>query len=797
MGTNSAGRRLLPLLVGLGFGCGTDPVGSDGLRCDDTCLDWDGAALTLMREGEPVLRLPLSGIQIGLVDAYSDSLSYDPWYDDTSVDWEAAIAANATRDADGSLRLDLEFEDGSKACLEAGPGEDGRFALELLPTEGGTVAYMQLAADLDADQAVYGLGEFFDTVDQQGQRRPLQVEVDGALESLYNEAHVPVPLAIGTLGWGWFVEDRHPMVVDVGATDPGVLSWTIGLGPEAEAGLRFHLYTKAEPIDLVLDYYRTTGFPVLPDPWALGPLLWRDENTGQSQVQEDIDALRALDLPASGIWIDRPYATGVNTFDFDADKYDDPAAMVAYAQDRGLRVGLWHTPYVSADEAPELNLEAETNGYFPPETGLNLNGWGTPIDFSNPDAVSWWQGLLANYADIGIEGYKLDYGEDIALGLNGGLGGWVFADGTDARTMHKRYAALYHQAYTPTLPESGGFLLCRAGTWGDQLDARIIWPGDLAADLSRHGDPIDGESGLSVGGLHAAVVAGLSLGVSGFPLFGSDTGGYRRSPPNRETFIRWFQQTTWSPVMQVGNSASGQPWELLEGEDLDLYRDLSRLHLRLFPTLWTYAKRVATDGRPILRPLRLVYPTLSGAPSQEYLLGDWLLVTPVVDAGATTQDVLFPPGRWLQWFNFDVVDGGQTLAVDAPLEMIPVYLAEGGMVPLLRSTIDTLSPVVDPDEIDSFDSDPGVLTVRWFPGPSTSFEVYDGTELTQDQEAPDGAATFTVTPGSVFDSGVLLEVVGFAAGSVTVDGSAVTVEEEDGVVRVELGPGTHEVVLSP
>ena len=778
---------VIPLLL---LACAPEPTSSaPSASCTGTCVDWDGDALSLLEEDRPLLRLSLEGIELGLVTAYEEGLSYDPWFDLSGVRWRAPTEALASRDADGALLLELTYGDEATACLEVGPAAEGRFAMRLSPTGGDSLAAVRLSAEIDPNEGVYGLGEFFDTVDQQGQRRPLQIEVDGTLESLYNEAHVPIPFALGTSGWGLFVEDRHPMVVDVGATTSGRMEWTVGLGPEGEEGLAFHLFAEADPLDLVGDYYRTTGFPVLPDPWALGPLLWRDENTGQAQVEEDIGLIRSLDLPASGIWIDRPYASGVNTFDFEPEDYPDPKAMIDYAHEQGLRVGVWHTPYVSADDAPELNAEATANGYFPPGTGVNLNGWGTPLDFSNPAAMAWWQDQIAAYTELGIEGYKLDYGEDIVVGLGGGLGGWRFDDGTDARTMHKRYAALYHQAYAETLPETGGFLLCRASTWGDQAHARIIWPGDLAADLSRHRDPIEGEGSLSVGGLSSAVNASLSLGASGFPFFGSDTGGYRRSPPSRETLLRWVEHTALSAVMQVGNSANGQPWELLEGEDLDLYRELSRLHLRLFPTLWSYAAALQSDGRPIARHVGLAFPEIRGAPAEEYLLGDWLLVAPVIDEGATSREVVFPPGQWIDWFSLEVFEGDQTTVVEAPVEKLPLYLGEGGIVALLRSTIDTLAAVADPEEIDSFAADPGVLTLRIFPGPSSSFTLYDGTVVAQ------AGGEIELDPGEVFTQGMSLEIVGSSATAATVDGNAADLIDEDGIVRLSVGPGSHSIVL--
>ena len=110
----------------------------------------------------------------------------------------------------------------------------------------------------------------------------------------------------------------------------------------------------------------------------------------------------------------------------------------------------------------------------------------------------------------------------------------------------------------------------------------MIWPGDLAADLSLHREQVDGR--VSVGGLPAAVSAGLSLGPSGFPLFASDTGGYRHAPPDKETMARWLQHTALTPVMQIGTASSELIWDFEDDELTGWYRDLTRLHLRLFRT---------------------------------------------------------------------------------------------------------------------------------------------------------------------------------------------------------------------
>jgi alpha-D-xyloside xylohydrolase len=247
----------------------------------------------------------------------------------------------------------------------------------------------------------------------------------------------------------------------------------------------------------------------------------------------------------------------------------------------------------------------------------------------------------------------------------------------------------------------------------------VIWPGDLDATMSKHGEDVDNgmDQYTSVGGLPAAVVASLSLGPSGFPLFASDTGGYRHSPPDKETFTRWFEYTALTPVMQVGNSASQVPWQYtpengFDDEMLAWYRDYARLHIRLFPYVWTYINNLATDGRPIVRPLGLAYPELGVHPSDTYLLGRNLLVAPVIERGATSRELTLPPGIWLDWWTGELLDGGGEITVAAPLGSLPLFLRAGGIVPMLRPTIDTLAPTTMPDLADSFADDPGRLYVR-------------------------------------------------------------------------------------
>ncbi|MCK6521618.1 hypothetical protein L6R49_09285 [Myxococcota bacterium] len=741
-------------------------------------LDAPGLMITLRRDDTTLLTLPADGLQLGLRDELPDTLSYDPWFEDKDADYVSVVEILPVEGQSGAWRL--RFAEDAEATLTIEEVGEGNFALQLTP-DAATAAragYVRLRPRVSAAEGFYGLGELFDRPEHRGARRAMQLELDLALESGYNEAHVPVPLLIGTTGWGLFVEDLHPGVFDVATQEDTLVEVTFGVGVDSADGLRFHLYAADHPLDVTRRYYETTVFPTLPAPWALGPWVWRDESADEAEVRDDLQTLRDLDLATSGYWIDRPYANAVNSFDFDA-RFPDPEGMISLAHSLGFRMALWHTPYVE-EQAGALHQQALDEGWFPPVVPVVFNNWSDPIDFTDPAATSAWQSLIQRYTDIGIEGFKLDYGEDIVPGLNGGRLVWGFEDGSDERTMHREYARLYHKTYAELLPADGGFLLCRAGTWGSQAWTRVIWPGDLDASFARHGEQDtnrDGEVYTAVGGLPAAVSASMSLGPSGFPFFASDTGGYRHSPPDKELFMRWFQHTALTAVMQIGTSTNDVAWEStadngFDEELLDSYREYTRLHLRLFPMLWSYAQALLQDGRPIVRALGLAYPELGVHPDDTYMLGDHLLVAPVIERGARERALVVPPGRFIHWFDDTIIEGPGELTVPAPLDTLPLYLAEGGVVPLLRPTIDTLSPTDTPETVDSFVEDPGLLYARVFPGPEGEFVLYDGGIITQ--TATDDGARLSWSPGTVFTQGLVVELLGLddTPGAVTLDGAA-------------------------
>ncbi|RMH42964.1 MAG: glycoside hydrolase family 31 protein [Deltaproteobacteria bacterium] len=743
-------------------------------------------------------------VEVGRVEAVDPGRYYDPRGDD-AVTWHAAARAVAWDPATGALTLD----NGATLTVTDGPAPDTATLAVDVAGDADGAALVRLAWPLAAGEPIYGFGENFASADAAGSVREMQFRVDLDSESSLNEVHVPVPLALWPArGAGVFVEDARPGAFDVGAARADRVLATVA---RTEPGpVRAHVFVAGEPLDLCRRYAALTALPAVPPKWAFAPQQWRNEHDSSDQVREDAQAMRALDIPGSAIWIDNPWQTGYNTFEFDETRFSEPAALVADLRALGYRVVVWSTPYVNRGGPTAADFaDAAERGYLVTDGAAPVvfpwqDGPGALVDFTADGATQWWRERIARATALGVSGFKLDFGEDLVPELGGRLTPFRLAAGT-AQTLHNAYQYGYHEAYLGALPPGDGWLITRAGSFGEQAVNTTIWPGDLDNDFSRHGvDNGDGQR--NVGGLPAAVAAGLSLSVSGYPFFGSDIGGFRNGEPTPEALIRWAEYAALGTIMQLGGGgASHNPWDVDRfGPDaLAIYRRYARLHMDLVPYLYTLAVRAGTDGTPVVRPTRFIYPD-ARSDDATYLVGDALFVAPVIEEGATTRVVAFPPGRWIDWWT-GVAETEPERQVPAPLDRLPLWRRANAFVPMFARAADTLAPATDPAVRSYADPAYGRHLALWITpdGPRADIALYDG--ATASAERTGDVYRLSAAAGDEFDTFVF--ALDLRASDLRLDPSAVLPEgdpdgcdacyrERDGVLYVRTGPGTVDVPIA-
>ncbi len=742
-------------------------------------------------DGELLTEVAPGGLGIARVDAFSASQNYDPtilYYDPIDgphepdgLTWVTVDRVLRNRNANvntEAAELEVRLSDGSDAVLTITPTgvAPGAFRIHLdVPDadreDAGEPAvvwsFMDLAAP--AGENYYGLGEVFRSVAHRGKTIAMQMYITEA-EGASNEAHIRIPLLVSNAAWGVFANSKRPGFFDVADTDPDRIRVVFN-----DPGLQWYLLAAPEPLAITEQYVALTAQPAIPPVWAFAPIQWRNEVSGQDMVLQDATDIRAFDVPTGAIWIDRPYQSGYNTMDFDPGRYPDPPAMVQTLHDQGFRLAGWNTPYLDRDD-PDFTL-AEDSGWFPSGTFV-FQDFGKLLDLTDPDCMAFWQDRVTAAKARGIEGWKLDYAEDVQIGLGDVRLHFAFANGEDELTMNRDYATYYHQAYAEPLGLPEVFTIVRAATIGGQQYASVVWPGDLDSDFKEVGDT--DEEATHVGGLPAAVRAGTGLSVSGYPFFASDTGGFRHNRPTHEVMIRWTEYSALLPIMQYGGGGPNHnPWDFTVYDDstftqetLDLFNRYALLHIRLFPYFYTLARQAHDTGRPTVRPFGLAYPQDGRHPEDVFLSGPDLLVAPLWKGG-TSRGVPLPAGRWIDWWTGEAVQGPVDESVDAPLGTLPLYLRAGGIVPMLRPTVRTLSPVADAS-IDSYDTLPGRLWGRLAAadGERTERTLHDDTVLDVEGNT-DGSIAVGYTPGTAY-AGLHLQVWAPEATTVERDGNTLS-----------------------
>jgi alpha-glucosidase len=427
-----------------------------------------------------------------------------------------------------------------------------------------------------------------------------------------------------------------------------------------------------------------TGRHRVPPVWAAGTQLDRavrypnDDPAGyEAQVRDDLRQIDRTGLPLDAYRIE-----GWEFF-----TRDTLRELIGELKRRGIRPILYFRAFVGQDEIgtddPADFDEAVQKGYVAKTpTGQpylfvsNFQALAAMIDFSNPEAVAWWQGRIREALDLGAEGFMQDFGEQVQSDM-------VFHDGSTGAEMHNRYPLLYHRAtrelvdaYEREHPGREIAFYTRAGysgTPGSAADESSNFPGDETTDWTRSS------------GLASLTPDMLNRGVGGLFGYMTDIGGYfdigPYSPTTKELFLRWAEWAALSPQFRLHGSVGAgthTPWSFDE-ETVEVYNALSRLHLSARPLILDLWRAAAATGMPVARPLYLAYPDdpVAVEQDQQWLLGPDVLVAPVVTEGVSARNVYFPRGCWQHPESGARYEGPRWGRVDAPLGVLPYFFRCG------------------------------------------------------------------------------------------------------------------------
>jgi len=184
--------------------------------------------------------------------------------------------------------------------------------------------------------------------------------------------------------------------------------------------------------------------------------------------------------------------------------------------------------------------------------------------------------------------------------------------------------------------------------------------------------------------LRQTIAIMLGLGLSGIPYTGSDIGGFS-GDPSSELYLRWFQMAAFTPFFRTHShhvTPRREPWAF-DDSTLQIVRATLQLRYRLLPYFYTLAWESTQSGLPLMRPLFWQSPEepSSWDIQDQFLLGDDLLVSPVMEPGVEQRIVTFPLGRWYSFWDDQPYDGPGEIPIDVSLEKIPVFVRAGAILP--------------------------------------------------------------------------------------------------------------------
>lgn len=550
-------------------------------------------------------------------------------------------------------------------------------ARELKPLQGGTDFELTARFEAFDGEKIFGMGQYQDRhLDKKG----------AVLELAHRNSQASVPFMVSSRGYGFFWNN------------PAVGTATFGTNrtewhARSTKKLDYFITAGDTPAEIEAQYSLATGrTPMMPE-YGLGYWQCKLRYRTQDELLAVAREHKRRGLPMDAIVIDFFHWTMQGDFKFEPLDWPDPEAMVRELKELGIEtvVSVWPT----VDERSENFGKMSDMGYLVNADRGNQNHmtWmGNTVfyDATHPGAQKFvWERCRENYYKYGIRCFWLDEAEPE-------YGPYDFDNyryyAGPALQCTNTYPVGYAKGFYDGLRAEGEtdiMSLVRCAWAGSQKYGVLTWSGDICSSFRA---------------MREQLQAGLNMGMAGIPWWTSDIGGFLggdiSDPAFQELLVRWFAWGAFCPVFRMHGERS--PWyereqefrngvrQLTSGQDNEVWSfgeenyEILKKYLFIRENLRPYIRecmrQASESGAPVMRPLFYEFPEdpASWEVEDSYMFGPDLLVSPVMEAGANSRTVYLPAGaQWTDAYTHRVYEGGQTVTVPAPIDIIPVMVRDG------------------------------------------------------------------------------------------------------------------------
>jgi alpha-D-xyloside xylohydrolase len=598
--------------------------------------------------------------------------------------------------------------------------------------EPGAKSYRVTATfDSPANEHYYGLGQ-----QQKGwmDLRDHQVRCWHDYGAIGGE-DVCVPFMISTGGYGLVWDNPSKTTVDLGFNNRNV--WSSDVGDRVS-----YFVIAGNGSDEIYNGYRqVTGVAHLLPKAAYGYIQSKAIYPTQEHLVDIAKGYRERKLPLDVLVVDFLNMTRQGELDLDPKRWPDPAAMNRELHEMGVNTLLSVWPHFApGTQFYDMLVSKGWLVHTPdgkPDSGWTKDTIGPNLDTTNPEAAKWfWEEIRDRYVKpYGFDYIWLDETEPDIDPAND-----VFSIGSGTR-FYNVYPLLHTASVYEGFRRDFGdsrrvMILARAAYLGAQRNGTVFWSSDVVSTWDM---------------LKRSIPAGLNFTASGMPYWDTDIAGFfspsipanyhaehkplidgsdARQTIDRyedypELFVRWFEWGAFHPVMRAhGERTHNEVWSYGKQAEPILAKYL-KLRYQLLPYTYSVAYRSYQTGAPYMRALFMDFPNDPKALniSDEYMYGPAFLVAPVIEQGANHRMVYLPVGcDWYNYWTNERLHGGQMITADAPIDILPLFVKAGSIVPL-------------GSEVQSTHQQQTIASVRVYSGANGSFTLFqdDGTTYTYEK----------------------------------------------------------------